>query len=275
MPATSTADERRQRHADLLDQLTEGIRSLTTSEAWLDYLRMQARFHRYSFGNVVLIHRQRPDATRVAGFHAWKALGRSVKKGERGIRILAPVTYSRKAAEELEDGEPGRLLVGFRGAVVFDVSQTDGQELPEGPTRRLTGNAPTESRARLEDVATGFGFRVEDSELPGSRNGDCSFGERLIRVRMGLAPAQQVKTLAHELAHGILHEGADCREVAELEAESVAFIVCAEMGVDSSDYSFGYVASWAGGADEAISQIRESGERISRASRAILHRDGV
>ena len=116
-------------HSELIDQLTEGIANLTSSEQWQDYLNFQSRFHRYSFGNVLLIALQRPDATRVAGFNAWKKSNRFVRKGEKAIWILAPMVYKNPDAEE---GEGDRVIRGFKFVPVFDVAQTDGEELPDG-----------------------------------------------------------------------------------------------------------------------------------------------
>lgn len=252
---------------DVLDRLSAGIAELTTTAAWQAWLDVQRRFHRYSFGNCVLIAVQRPDATHVAGFRRWQEMGRQVRRGEKAIRILAPVT--RRVV-----GEPGEdtveRLVAFRGASIFDLAQTDGRELPVAPVTRLLGDAPAEVWSALAAYATSLGFTVERISLGGNRNGDTNFTARRIRVGDGLSPAQSVKTLAHEIAHAMLHGNVDIsRDQAELEAESVAYVVCDSIGVDSSAYSFGYVATWAGGED-AVERIREAGGRISRAARQIL-----
>jgi IrrE N-terminal-like domain len=161
----------------------------------------------------------------------------------------------------------------FRLARVFDIAQTDGAPLPE-VVSRLTGDDAGSRFAGLVKVAATLGYSVEVSELPGERNGDCTFDLNRIRVREGLEPAQSVKTLAHELAHATLHGEADCtsltRSAAELEAESVAFVVCDDLGIDSSKYSFGYIATWAGGGDDADKAISTSAQRINKAARTIL-----
>ena len=251
---------------DLLARLTDGISKLTTSEQWQRYLDFQGRFHRYSANNVVLISMQCPEATRVAGFNAWRKMGRFVRKGEKAIWILAPMVYKQA---EAADGDYERVIRGFKPVAVFDLSQTDGEELPE-VCNRLTADAPADLFERLRSVAEAHGFSVEDAELSGSVNGDCSHSERRIRVEVRNAPAQRVKTLAHELAHALLHEHFDSRPLAELEAESVAYVTCQALGVDSSDYSFGYVASWAGDGDTAIAAIKASCERIQKAAAEIL-----
>ncbi len=251
---------------NLIDSLTEGIEALTTSDAWRAHLEVQGRFHRYSFSNALLISRQDPEATRVAGFATWKKLGRAVRKGERGLWILAPMTGRRTRTD---DGEEHRAVVGFRPVAVFDVAQTDGEPLPE-VCRTLRGDDPGAGFDLLAGRAVRLGYSVETTELPGSTNGDCSFSRRRIRIECRNEPAQRVKTLAHELAHVLLHEGTDDRALAELEAESTAFVVCRTLGLDTSDYSFGYVACWAGGGVEAVARIKSSGARIQRAAAVIL-----
>jgi antirestriction protein ArdC len=259
--------------ANILDQLTEGITQLTSSQRWQDWLDMQSKFHHYSFNNTLLILTQRPDATRVAGFNAWRKLDRFVRKGEKGIWILAPMVYKTDAGDEPGDDTTKRVLRGFKPVAVFDLSQTDGQELTE-VCIRLTGDEPGDAYTHLRTVAHGLGFTVEEDHLSGGTNGDCNFVERRIRVEARNDERQQVKTLAHELAHAILHEPGegrpDNRALMELEAESVAYVVCQNLGIETSDYSFGYVATWAGGSDEARDGIKASGSRIQKAADQIL-----
>lgn len=266
MPDTNRKDE-------ALQTLTEGIARLASSDRWAEWLAVQSRFHRYSFGNTLLIFMQRPDATRVAGFRAWQGMGRQVAKGEKAIWILAPVT--RKAADVETEARPDvpddkrRVLVAFKPACVFDISQTYGEELPS-PCSRLDGDDPQGHYDHLVGVAQSLGFSVVDHEFSGGTNGDCSHTEHRIRIESRNSPLQRVKTLAHEIAHALLHEKYDNRALAELEAESTAFVICQSLGLDSSDYSFGYVANWAGGGDEAIVGIRASGERIQKAAATVL-----
>jgi len=257
---------------DVLDKLTEGIAELTNSERWQDWLDVQSRFHHYSFNNSLLIMRQRPDATRVAGFNAWRKLDRFVNKGEKGIWILAPMVYKADAKDEANEDGTTRVLRGFKPVPVFDLSQTDGKELPEVCTR-LDGDDHGNIYAQLSAIADTIDFTVEDSdELPESVNGDCNHELHRIRVRSTNSPVQRVKTLAHELGHAILHVPGERpeRPLMELEAESVAFIVCHNLGITTDDYSFGYVATWAGGGDEAQKAIKASGSRIQRAADQIL-----
>jgi antirestriction protein ArdC len=247
-------------------QLSEGISALTTSDEWVRHLDVQSRFHRYSFGNVVLIAAQHPEASRVAGFRAWLKLGRNVRKGEKAIWILAPMGTKKPA--ENESGED-RMIVGFKSVPVFDVSQTEGQELPV-VCRQLVGAEPVTCSSRLTDAAGSLGYSVEPTELPDGVNGDCSFELRRIRVESRNSPAQQVKTLAHEIAHALLHHDHRDRRLAELEAESTAYVVCHHLGMDSGSYTFGYVASWAGGGEDAVAGIKASGSRIQGAASTIL-----
>lgn len=254
---------------ELLEQLTTGISDLTDSEQWRRHLDVQGRFHRYSFGNVVLIAAQCPDASRVAGFRAWKKLGRSVRKGEKAIWILAPMVAREAEDSDGESGEHRGTVRAFRYVAVFDISQTDGEELP-GVCRRLLGDEPAQCFGRLTEVAGSVGYAVDVTELPDGVNGDCAFTRRRIRVEGRNSPAQRVKTLVHELAHALLHEGLGDRALAELEAESTSYVVCRVLGLDSGAYSFGYVASWAGGGDQAVAGIRASCGRIQQAAAVIL-----
>ena len=247
--------------ADLLTQLESGITALTSGAEWQRYLAIQARFHHYSFGNAMLIRLQNPEATRVAGYRAWIQMGRQVRSGEHGIRILAPI---RRTVPD-----SGTEVVGFWSATVFDVAQTDGDPLPAPPCRTLEGEAPAQALSAITGFLRGLGFTVEEAELPEGCNGVCIHADHAIRLRPGLSAAQRAKTLAHEAAHAVLHETFADRQVAELEAESVAFLVMRRLGVESDGYSFGYCAAWAGGGTEAVRMIRESANRI-RATAAVL-----
>jgi len=253
-------------HPELIEKLAEGISHLTTSADWRRYLDFQAKFHHYSFNNVCLIAMQRPEATRVAGFNAWLKMSRFVRKGEKAIWVLAPMVYKKA---DVKEGEDEWVIRGFKFVPVFDVAQTDGEELPS-ICNRLDGNDPAGHYAQLLSVAQSLGFTVVDHEFDGSTNGDCNHAEHRIRVEVRNTPAQRVKTLAHEIAHALLHEKFESRALAELEAESVAYVVCQSIGIDSSDYSFGHVITWAGGGDEAIAGIRASGERIQKTATMIL-----
>ena len=267
MPADTST-----RTSDALRRLAEGIGELTSSDAWQRYLDAARTFHSYSFGNTLLILSQMPDASRVAGFHTWRKLGRSVRKGEKALWILAPVTRRLRDADDEtpEDEQAPRRVVSFRAVPVFDISSTDGEALPHVATR-LTGDDPSRSYDQLRDIARDLRYTVEEEYLPGERNGDCDFAARRIRIEVRNDERQMVKSLAHEIAHALLHDGFEGpRELAECEAESVAYIVCDGIGLDSGDYSFGYVAGWAGGGEEARNAIGASGGRIQQAAHHIL-----
>jgi antirestriction protein ArdC len=259
----------------VMAELSAGVRGLTESGKWQAYLDTQSKFHSYSFGNAVLIGIQKPDATRVAGFNKWKELGRQVRKGEHGASILAPIIRTKK--DEGGDKEKDhKYVAGFTSATVFDVRQTDGEPLPEiAPL--LTGVAPEGQFRDLTSVAGEFGFSVEKRELTGGTNGYCSPSEKLIVVESRNDEVQQVKTLAHELGHALLHEeGNDLpREHKEIEAESVAYVVSQALGINSGEYSFGYLTSWGHGDPEAVEkQLKSSGQRIQKASHQIIEQFG-
>jgi antirestriction protein ArdC len=251
---------------ELLSKLTDGISNLTTSDEWRQYLEFQGRFHHYSFSNVLLIAAQNSQATRVAGFNTWRKLNRLVRKGERAIWILAPMVYKEADAST---GKDDKVIRGFKFVPVFDVDQTDGADLPS-ICNRLEGDDPEGLYDQLLTVARSIDFTVEDYDFAGSTNGDCSHANRRIRVKTSNSAAQRVKTLAHEIAHAVLHEEFSDRAAAELEAESVAYIVCQVHGFDTSGYSFGYVATWAGGGEHALTGIKTSCERIQRCAATIL-----
>jgi len=169
----------------------------------------------------------------VAGFNAWRKLNRFVRKGEKAIWVLAPMVY-----KDVEDGETDRVVRGFKFVPVFDIAQTDGEGLPS-ICNRLEGGDPKGRYAQLVTVAQSCGFSVEDHEFNGNASGDCCHADHRIRVETTNTPAHRVKTLAHELAHALLHESYENRALAELEAESTAYVVCQGLGIDSGDYSFG------------------------------------
>jgi antirestriction protein ArdC len=260
-------------YSELLEGLSVGIAALTTSERWTQYLDVQSKFYRYSPNNVMLLLLQNENATRVAGYKKWQELGRQVKAKESALRILAPMTYKRDDAPE---GENVREIRGFKLVPVFDISQTEGPDLPD-IVSKLEGFAPEGVFVKLTEFAHGIGFRVERPEsLDSGANGDTTHSEGRIRVVSSNSEAQQAKTLAHEIGHALLHDpGVEAtkdleRGLKELEAESAAYVICTALGMDTSDYSFGYVAGWAGGAPEAVQGIKASTGRIQKAATAVL-----
>jgi hypothetical protein len=249
----------------LIEQLEQGH-----SEALTNYLTAMGRFHNYSFGNILEIARQKPDATRVAGLYAWNQLGRKVKKGERGIRILAPVIgVRRKKDEEAENDirtQNQAVLVGFRAAYVFDVSQTEGKELPE-LSERITGEAG-ECRDRLVEFVIRQGIELEYKESIAPAMG-VSYGGR-IALLPGQSPAEEFSTLVHELAHEMLHKAerrtATTKTVRETEAEAIAFVVGKTIGLNTGRASADYIHLYHGNA----ALLTESLEVIQKTSAVIL-----
>jgi hypothetical protein len=272
----STATE--DRVAIHLAALQSSVAELVTGEQWQRYLRVQARFHTYSFWNTVAIVRARPDATKLAGLHQWRRLGRHVRRGEHGIAILAPILRRVDRVEADNAGEEAeRRCVGFKVVYVFDVGQTDGDPLRSAPTPAIVdGKAPVWLWSALGAQITGAGFHLERGRIPepwSDANGITLVEEARVIVRHDLPDAQAIKTCAHELAHILLHIDRDCalpRPVREVEAESVAFVVCSAAGdLDTAGYTFPYVARWSGG-DPAL--VAATGLRVAACARTILDR---
>lgn len=255
------------------DYLIEAVESLTTGDDWRRMLDVARHFHIYSPNNIWLILAQRPEATRVAGFKTWKRLGRFVKAGEHGIAILAPCVYpgqTQQAADETEHAEPARVLRGFRVVHVFDLAQTDGDPIDDVAPVLLEGGAPTGLWYKLADQLASASFELLRSDCSPA-NGRTDFLARIVVVRPDLSPAQALKTLVHELAHTCIHDGTEysmgCRGVAEVEAESVAYLVCSAAGVATDGYTFPYIARWVDG-DAGV--VRKTAERAITCARQIL-----
>lgn len=270
----------------LTDQLEQGVSDIFQSGQYAAYLTAMSKFHHYSFGNTMLIFMQCPNATNVAGYHDWRRnFGRQVKRGERGITILAPCPYRRKeeVEEAASDGSPATSVqwvqrMGFRTVTVFDVSQTEGKPLPE-LVKKLTGDvAQYESMvAALRSISP---YPISMESFPGGAYGCCNFVERRILVQPDMSQIQTIKTMIHEVSHAKLHAPPEKTEelpqhkqrfVREMEAESVAYVVCQHFGIDTSDYSFGYVAGWSHGKE--LSQLRESLDLIRNTAAELI--DGI
>ena len=238
-------------------ELVKAVGALVSGEDWRAMLEVAKRFHTYSANNVLLICAQRLDATRVAGYTTWKRLGRQVRRGEHGIAILAPIVTRTNRERKTDvptstevvtpsDGERAprhaeRVLRGFRVAHVFDVSQTDGEPLADITPVPLEGAAPGAVFDALARLLERSGYTLLRADCSPA-NGKTHFLSRTVVVRPDLSPAQALKTLAHEVAHTMLHDGSEygagCRGVAEVEAESVAYLVCGAVGLRSDVYSF-------------------------------------
>jgi len=261
--------------SDARARLAEAVERMADSETFAAWLRARATFHDYSFGNVCLIVSQRPDATKVAGYKAWQKLGRQVRKGEHGIRILAPCRVKATS----DNGDASYRVAGLRSVSVFDVAQTAEEPLPELEYRPLEGDAPTDMVDLLAKVAANARLRVAYRlpEIAGAR-GYLRRSESLIVIDTDQSPAMQAKVFAHELGHYfdpwlIQHPdtyGArrgDCEAV----AESVAYVVAARFGLDAGASAIGYVTSWTEG---NAGRVRDLAERIDAAALAILGRTG-
>ena len=276
--STADLDKLRRIH----DRLAAAVQELTHSDSWRRMLTVAARLPSYSPHNLLLIASQRPDATRVAGYTDWRKLGRQVRKGERGIAILAPMRYrasdggdrdaTATTMSNADDtaNERRQVLRGFRVVHVFDIAQTEGPPLPEVRPHLLQGQAP-------EGLWDALARQVRDAGFTLTRD-DCSpangVTDRLasrVTVRADLPDAQAVKTLAHELAHVMLH-GPDApasmtRGRAEVEAESVAYLVTTAHGLDPADYTVPYVTGWA---DGQVGLVLDTAERVLSTAGTIL-----
>lgn len=284
--------------------LAESVSALVTGEDWMAYLSFQAKLHNYSIGNnVMLIARQHAQAfiegrvvepmpSFVAGFNTWKALGRTVDKGQHGYAVLAPVIgHHRRAAGE--DGDlrplgkdevvqPGeteerrKALYVFKVEHVFD-GQTSGRPVPEVPhPKLLAGEAPDGLGAAVMALIESRGFTVDTAPNAGSingTNGQTNWGTKSVVIRADMDDAAMVKTLIHEAGHCLLHfDAPGCylpRPLKDVEAESVAFVVAAAHGLPTDGYSFHYVAGWAGG-DDPAKAIRATQSRVGQAARLII-----
>ena len=227
--------------AAIIARLEQGFQEVQDSDRFQDYLATCARFHHYSAHNTMLIWTQRPDATRVAGFQTWKKLGRQVLRGEKGIGILAPRPYRRTV--ESDNGEED-VIEGcyFHAVHVFDVSQTDGEPLPDAPVTELDGSDDG-LFVSLAAIATKEGIALDRTPNASGANGFYRPGT--IWVKPEASPRMATKTLAHELGHHFAgHVAGQCKGEMETVAEAVAYIVLAHAGIDAGSYSFGYLASW-------------------------------
>ncbi|MCZ6653908.1 MAG: ArdC-like ssDNA-binding domain-containing protein [Planctomycetota bacterium] len=249
---------------DRLEQLAKAVDDVRASELFRQYLDVQARFHKYSWHNTMLIVSQKPDAERVAGFKTWQTIGRHVRKGERGIMIFAPRPWKHT---DTDGNDIERQGVSFRPVYVFDVSQTDGDPLPEVEIPDVQTAADT-LLASLERVASKRGIAINYTSLDAGFYGVSKGGT--IDLATGHATGQQAKTLAHELAHEAMHKqnrpDGLTRTVAELEAESVAYVVASHFGLDVEVRASRYIAQWNGDGKA----LRESLARIATTARDII-----
>ena len=278
------AVDRKQQMKEITERLEQGVKDIFTSEMDTTYLRTMAKFHNYSFNNTLLIAMQRPDATLVAGFNAWKnKFNRYVKKGEKGIQIIAPAPIKEVEEREKidkdtglavlnENGEPEMerveyVVPRFRVTTIFDVSQTDGEPIPSLEVNELTASVKDYAllTSAIEQVSP---VPMRFDEIEGDAKGYYSDADKEICIQVGMGESQTIKTMIHEVAHAMLHNSDSMKQrgeekdrlTKETEAESIAFTVCSVLGIDTSDYSFPYVASWASGKE--MKELKDSMDTI-------------
>lgn len=255
---------RETKRTEARETIERAARALLTSDGWRKWAETRATFRDYSAGNCMLIAMQCPEATQVAGFRAWRQLGRHVRKGEHAIRIMAPMVVKQRDDNGEETDETITL---FRAVSVFDISQTDGEPLPESPCEPIVGNSHEPYILKLERFAQSIGYRVEYRPLAHC-SGFCRASERLICVSTNTTSANgRVRTLIHELAHavGVPTYKEHGRADAEVIVETAAVIVCGSIGLDTSDESVPYIAGWGEANDvQAIRRYAETVDTIAR-----------
>ena len=282
----------KQKVQEITEKLEQGIKELFESEKYKTYLNTMSKFHNYSFNNTMLIAMQKPDATLVAGFKAWqKNFDRHVKKGEKGIRILAPAPYKIKeerdkidpVTQELlldKDGNPQKeeveiTIPAFRAVSVFDVAQTDGKPIPELAAKELLSDVEG-YQDMIRAVEAISPVPIELEEIAGDSKGYYDREAKRIAVQENMSESQTLKTMIHEVVHSKLHskeveqdeQMKKDRNTKEVEAESIAYTVCQHFGIDTSDYSFGYIAGWSSGRD--TKELRSSMDTIRRTASELI-----
>jgi antirestriction protein ArdC len=267
--------ERQEALQAIHEELERKFAALTTSEEWIEALNFASKFYRYSFGNVLWLQYQALERevaiSHIASFNAWKKLDRSVRKGETSFRVLAPCRY--KITDE-KTGEDRWIVKGFKTVPVFDISQTDGEDVPDVAPVLLTEGGELGVLAQVEGLITAQGFAtsyVPADELGGA-NGRTNHETKLVHVRNDVEVAQRIKTAVHELAHVLLHAPGQVdysanRGRCEVEAESVAYVVLTHLGISADDYSLPYVAGWSGG---EVKAIRATAETVIKTARTII-----
>lgn len=231
----------------VMKMLEQGVKDVFESKNYKSYLSMLSRFHRYSFSNVMLIMMQNPDSTNVAGFHTWKSLGRSVKKGSIGIRILAPMIHKLDQSEKDESlNDDQAVICGFRVVTVFDVSQTEGKALPcLAEELKATCDIAADLEKAIRAVAD---CPIEFADIEGGAKGYYDPSIHKIVIKEGMSDTMRIKVMCHELCHSRLDRKDSSqkkdRETREVIAESVAFTILSFLGVDTASYSFSYICNW-------------------------------
>lgn len=303
----ATYNERKQAEINyLIQRIDEGVQAVFQSERYKEYLRFSSKFTDYSARNAMLINLQKPHATYVASYGKWKKLGRQVERGEKGIVIFAPVTYETNQYSEVQEpvldkhgnplfNEDGTLKIhtvektlsgiSFKKVYVYDVSQTSGKEIPT-LADELTGDIDVEKKEAIFTAlkkVTGIDFEFRD--LKSDVKGFYNHAEDRIVIKSGMSDAQTLKTAFHETAHKLLHDPKleivtvkVPRNEKEVQAESVAFMVAERLGLDTSEYSFPYIASWSDGKQmeqlrDCLQEIQEVAKQVTEAIEEELMKD--
>jgi len=267
---------RKERIKEITEQLEAGVKAVFESDAYKAYLNCMSKFHNYSLNNTLLIALQRPDASLCASYTSWQRdHGRQVRKGEKGIKIIAPCKYKVELNEKDEHGNPKtEERTGFKVVTTFDISQTDGPELPSIGVDELTGDV-SGYRKLFNALAEICPVPIYVEDIRDGAKGYYSDAERKIVIKGDMSQLQTIKTMIHEMAHEKLHakEHLDKnhptdRRTKEVEAESIAYTICQHYGLDSSEYSFSYVAGWSSGKD--TKELKNSLERIRSAANEMI-----
>lgn len=254
---------------EIMIKLEKGVREIYESDKFQDYLKVLSRFHHYSYTNCELIALQNPKATLVAGFNAWKMMNRYVKKGEKGIKIVCPITLKKEVEE---NGEKKEIAVpSYKIGYVYDITQTGGHDIPSYIVEEIKGKVDDYEKIR-KAIINCVPANVSFEEIKETYNGYYDANAKKIVVKSSMDEIMQIKTLLHETAHCLLHESDQenkrDRAQREVEAESVAYVVCNWLGLDTSEYSFKYVAGWS--SDKKNSELKESLETIRNKSDEII-----
>lgn len=259
---------------EITEKLEQGVKDVFSSDKYIEYLKFMSKFYNYSVNDIILIMMQKPEASLVAGYKAWQTkFKRQVRKGEKGITILAPCQHKVVVGEDEDGNDIEKKWMSFRAVKVFDVSQTDGEELPTGCVTALNGDV-TGFNELFDKLVKVSPVSVEIANIEGRANGYFSSAEKRIVVKEGMSEQQTIKTLVHEISHAILHDKEDGEEkeadrnTREVQAESVAYTVCSMLGLDTSDYSFGYVAGWS--SDKDAKELSASMEVIRKTAKGIV-----
>ena len=270
---------------ELTEKLETGIKEVFTSDRYREYLSTMNKFHNYSFNNSMLIHLQKPQASYVAGYKTWETLDRHVKKGEKGITIFAPCPYKAKKSVEVIDTETGQIkrdihgkpvteereitYASFKAISIFDYSQTEGKPLPE-LAEELQGKIP-DYMILMDSIKEIAPVPIRFEEWEQSKKGHYDLTNKEIVIKSDMSELQTVKTAIHETAHSILHRDKEHLKdsaTMETEAECIAFICCQHLGLDTSDYSFGYLAGWS--SDKELPELKSSLQTIQKTAHEVI-----